>query len=129
MKFFDDDDQAIYDDQALYDARLCEGLGPSTLQPLPEVPSTPLPSYVTGGSISPAWDPSSRTPGRHDDEEQQAQPSPLQLIKRPPGKPNRKGGYDLKEAAGLDDTEYAEIKVRKHFWELCVIIKCPSRRM
>jgi len=81
-----------------------------------------LPSYVTGGSVSPTWDPSSRMLERHDNEEQPAQPSPLQLIKRPPGKPNHKGGYDLKEAAGLDDTEYAEIKVCQHISELSIIV-------
>ena len=80
---------------------------------------------MISGSVSPAWDPSSRTPEIRpddDDEERNAwsppgtergyvQSPPPQMIKRPSGRPNRKGGYDLKQAAGLDNTLYDEIKV------------------
>jgi hypothetical protein len=78
------------------------------------VPSTPLPPQVIFGG-TPAWDPSSRTPRTpgswYDRQEtQQAGPSSVQLIKKPAGKVNRTGGYNLEESANLGD-EYSEIKV------------------
>ena len=82
------------------------------LTDFPSIPSTPLPSHVDSGSVSPAWDPSSRTPGRLPDEEQIGPALPRELIKRPAGRPNRKDGYDLMQAAGLDNASYAEIMVR-----------------
>ena len=86
--------------------------------PTDNVPSTPLPStplapHGDSGNLSPAWDPSSQTPQRlPDDEGQDAQYPPLQLIERPSGRANRKGGYDVKDAAGVSDALHEEIKVQ-----------------
>ena len=75
------------------------------------VPSTPMPPDVNSGDVSPAWDPSSRTPQRLPEDEEQHDQSPPQLIKRPARRANRKGGYDVKEVAGVNGSLYEEIKV------------------
>jgi hypothetical protein len=74
-------------------------------------PSTPLPSEVISGG-SPAWDPSSRTPGRPfecDDPPVR----PHLLIPKPAGKLNRTNGYNLEDTLKLDGDLYSEINVRR----------------
>jgi hypothetical protein len=91
----------------------------------PPVPSTPLPDGII--SNSPAWDPSSRTPGRSLDEQGDGQGStdrnsplpPHRRIPKPPGRVNRKDGYSLKESLQLDEGVYLEIKVSHTILVIC----------
>jgi hypothetical protein len=81
---------------------------------IPLIPSTPLPPQVVFGSVSPAWDPSSRTPGRTSShEESPSAPSqPRKNIKKPKGAHDRSAGYNLKQLLGWEDDTYFEIEVR-----------------
>jgi hypothetical protein len=100
------------------------------LPPLPSsaplVPSTPLPESIISGS--PAWDPSSRTPGRPLGEEGGDQGpndrhdtnfEPRRRIPKPAGRVNRKDGYSLKESLELDEAVYVEIKVSRMILVIC----------
>jgi hypothetical protein len=87
-----------------------------------QVPSTLLPEGII--SSSPAWDPSSQTPGRSFEEQGDGQrPThchdtrletwpPHRQIPKPAGRVNRKGGYSLEKSLQLDKSTYLEIKVR-----------------
>jgi hypothetical protein len=98
-------------------------LPPPLTSTTPLVPSTPLPDGIL--SDSPAWNPSSRTPGRPLEEQEGGQgsshshdtnfepPPPQCRIPKPAGRANRKNGYSLKESLGLDEGAYLAIKVRQ----------------
>ena len=76
------------------------------------MPSTPLPDRLI--STSPAWDPSSRTPGRPLEEPEEANLLPLpsyRHIPKPKGGVNRAGGYYLHEILGIDKGEVSKMKV------------------
>lgn len=83
---------------------------------LPPVPLTPLPeAVISGGSVSPAWDPSSRTPPGHVSEHQEPSDGDVPLhrqIPKPKGKLNRSKGYNLKQSLLWDEPLYTEIKVK-----------------
>jgi len=84
---------------------------PIPTSPETPLPLTPLPPHVISSSLSPAWDPSSHMPERPINENIESSQSSMLIIK-PCSKVNHnKNGYNHKEAMGLDDSTYEEIKV------------------
>jgi len=80
------------------------------------------PSTTCGRRNCPAWDPSLQTPQRiSDDEVQSASLIPPEMIKRPAGRANCSRGYNLNQAANLDNKLYDEIMVRNDYFQCSII--------